>query len=220
MERPIKTYIINQLKNHKRLSFSDTLILLIEIRRHIEENNLKAKYSIACFYCDWALHSYLDRNAFAQDALNEINLRLRNPILPYMSPQSCLQAIVDAIKYITVGEQFGEIITSIIYEPFDIDNHFMCNVIKCVVGIPFLIYDNPKSENNRKDIDNQISESISKWVNMAPSALISNMLTIMESQQRIVNFMFTNVCEEEMYYELEVKLENGDSRYGYIQFGK
>ena len=55
---------------------------------------------------------------------------------------------------------------------------------------------------------------------MAPSALISNMLTIMESQQRIVNFMFTNVCEEEMYYELEVKLENGDSRYGYIQFGK
>lgn len=221
MKRPINLYIIYQLKNRKRLSTSDTFILLTEIRKYIEENNLKEKYSVACFYCDWALHTYLDRNAFAQNALNEINLRLRNPNLPYEDSKIYIQTIIDAIKFAVVGEQLAKIIASILNEPFyDIDNHFMCNVIKCLVGIPLIIYENHRTETKYKEIDNQIDDDIRRKISTAPNAILLNIFTVMESQQRMVNFMFTNVCEEENKYNFEVKLENGDIRYGFFQIGK
>ena len=221
MDRPINTHIINQLRKHKRLSCSDTLVLLIEIRRYLEDNNLKKKYSVASFYCDWALHSYIDRNAFAQDALIEINSKLRNPNLPYDDSKLYIQTIVCAIKYAVVGDQFAKIIASIINEPFyDIDNHFMCNVIKCLVGIPFIIYENSITETKYKEIDNQINNEIRRRMCIAPNAMLYNVCTAMEFQQRIVNFMFTNVCENENSYDFEVKLANGEIRYGSFQMGK
>ena len=38
MERPIQKYIIEKLKESHILSLSDTLILLVEVRRYIEQN--------------------------------------------------------------------------------------------------------------------------------------------------------------------------------------
>ena len=46
----------------------------------------------------------------------------------------------------------------------------------------------------------------------------TNILTAMEMQKEIVNFMFTNVYKDIVRYEFEVKLSTGETRCGYLQF--
>lgn len=44
MERPVQTYISTKLRERKVLSLTDTLALLVEIRRYIEEFQLQKEY--------------------------------------------------------------------------------------------------------------------------------------------------------------------------------
>ena len=217
MERPIQTYISTKLRECNVLSLADTLVLLVEIRRYIEEFQLQKEYRVLKFYCDWACHSSIDRNEFAQAALCEINLRIRDPNLPFDDSKIYIQAILEAIQYNVLGEQLGKLLYKMIGKPVIIDNHLMCTIIKCLIGIPFLFQKSNPTE-KRKNINNQIDDKIKQWNNRAPDCLLTNILTAMEMQKEIVNFMFTNVYKDIVRYDFEVKLSTGETRCGYLQF--
>lgn len=217
MERPIQTYISTKLRERNVLSLTDTLVLLVEIRRYIEEFQLQKEYRVLKFYCDWACHASIDRNEFAQAALCEMNLRLRDPNLPFDAPMMYIQTISDAIQYVALGEQLGKLLHRMIGKPIVIDNHLMCTIIKCLIGIPFL-FQSSKTIANRQKINNQIDDKISQWNSRAPRCLLTNILTTIEMQKEIVNFMFTDVCEDIVRYDFEVKFSTGETRYGYFQF--
>ena len=46
MERPVQTYISTKLRERKVLPLTDTLVLLVEIRRYIEEFQLQKEYKV------------------------------------------------------------------------------------------------------------------------------------------------------------------------------
>ena len=218
MERPIQKYIIEKLKESHYLSLSDTLILLVEVRRYIEQNQLQQEYGIAKFYCDWACHSHLDTNPFAELALNEINKNLRDPLLRFQNPRKYFQTIIDSIKYTEAGSQLERIISAMIEENFVADNHFMYNLIKCIIGIPFYEKNSAKSEANRIEIDECVKENVKKVIEKSPNSILYNMFTYQESNQRITNFMFTDVHDDGTY-NWEIEYSDYSKGCGFIKLG-
>lgn len=217
ISRPLYNHIKMKLSRKQKLSLSDTIVLLVEVRRFIEVNKLSDKYRVAKFICDWALHSESSRSDNSQEALNVINRRLRDPNMPYENLNLYMQTILDALQYDKIGKQIGSIVVMMTNTPFTLDNYFMFSILKCLIGIPLL--PNQHYEENRREIDDQISGEVQKLKHRRPHAIISNTLIAKEAQQRITNFMFTDVRNDGTI-GVQVQREDGSWKYGYLQIGK
>lgn len=219
IERPIFQYIKIKWEKQESLTIQDMLVTLVEIRRYIEENKSKDKnYKIAKFYCDWALHSQLKKNDFAQDALRLFNTNFRNPNLPYDNWNVYQQTFVKAIKYGEAGSQMGRVITDITQSKYTIDNQFMQTMMSCLIGIPFIQSDNQFDLEQMNQIEVGLKNEHQRWVNQCPSAILTNMLTISALSRKITNFMITKVDGARM--DFAVKYENGEIENGFVYIGK
>lgn len=219
IERPIFQYIKIKWEKQESLTIQDMLVTLVEIRRYIEEKKSKDdNYKIAKFYCDWALHSRLERNGFAQKALRLYNTNFRNPNLPRDNANDYLQTFVNAIEYGEAGTQMGRAITDITQSKYTIDNQFMQTMMSCLIGIPFIQSDNQFDLEQMNQIEVGLKNEHQRWVNQCPSAILTNMLTISALSRKITNFMITKVDGARM--DFAVKYENGEIENGFVYIGK
>ena len=216
--RPLFNYIFEKWNGQDVLSLSDMLLSIVEVRRYIEEfHRGDNKYGVAKFYCDWVLHSKMDRNDYAQNALEIINRNLRNPNLPYDNPSVYSQTIVNALQYGKAGVQIGHVITEITRSSFTVDNQFMQTLMMCMVGIPFAPLQGQNAEQRRKTTDSEIEQECVRWNQRCPKAILTNMFTYIDSMKRIENFVITNISGA--HWDMELMLEGGEKRYCFIEIG-
>lgn len=217
-ERPLYQYIVEKWKTQEPLTIQDMLITLVEIRRYIEENKPNdGNYKIAKFYCDWALHSHLKSNCFAQEALKLFNANFRNPNLPYDNWDDYQQTFVNAIKYGMAGDQIGRAITDITHSEYTIDNQFMQTMMSCLIGIPFVYSSKPSDVEQMRNIDEVLKKEQQRWVNRCPAAVLTNMLTNSNLNRKIKNFVITKVIGARIDFNI---MYDGVIGRGYVYIGR
>ena len=194
--RPILKYISNILKETSQLTLADVVLILVEVRRYIETYQLHKKYSLAKFYCDWALHSETHKNPHAHYALNLINQRFRNSNLPFENLDAYNRTIPDAIKIEEAKGQIETILNLIIGKSVQLDNSFMMAVLKCFIRIPIIQSDDKETQKELEKIDKEIESEIIKWNQQCPKTILTNMIAAKENQKHIVNFEIVDVLDD------------------------
>ena len=121
------------------------------------------------------------------------------------------------MQYGEAGEQIGRVITEITHSSFTVDNKFMQTLMMCLVGIPFVPLRRQDAEQKRKNLDSELEQECIRWNQRCTQAILTNMFTYIESMKRIDNFVITNVSGA--HWDLELILEGGEKRYGFIEIG-
>lgn len=219
ISRPLYELLVDKLSNQEELSLPETLVLLVEVRRYIEEHNLSEEFRVAKFFCDWALHFESNRSQNSQQALDILNQRLRNPNLSREETIKYMQTVFDAIQYSNMGKQVGEIIVSMTQSPFTITNHLMFSILKCLIGIPLVPSEKHKYKEQRNKIENEILQELSKWNNKHKQTTLYSNQTEREAKLKIKNFMITEVHSDGTIY-IQLQREDDSYKYGFVQVGK
>lgn len=214
IERPIANYIIEKWNNMGDISLPDMLVSLVEIRRHIETfHNKDREFGVAKFYCDWALHNYIDNNYLAQNALNIINRNFRSPIKHIEEPNDFSQTIVKALSYHNVGHQIGTIICEITNNFFSVDNKFMRMLLTCLIGIPLI----QKQTKEAEQIEVKINQDCKKAFEKYQQHIDYNTITGILSNNRICNFTILRIIDNHMDFSID--LDNGETILAFVEFG-
>ena len=65
--------MVREINNKRAFHQHSIFKLIVHIREYLEKNNLKNTYSVTNFYCNWFLHSKIDRNQKAREMLIDLN---------------------------------------------------------------------------------------------------------------------------------------------------
>lgn len=217
-ERPVLCFIKEKWTRQDELTLPDMLVSLIEIRRYIDNHHRNEEdFRVAKFYCDWALHNQLDRNDFAQHALNVINRNFRSPIKYIEEPNYFLQTIAEALSYHKVGHQIGYIIREITASSFSVNNKFMRMLLTCLIGIPLIPRQTSRAEQVRKLIDVEIDDDCKRAFQKHQRYIDFNVITGIQSNNRICNFTILRIIDNHMDFSIE--LERGETISSFVEFG-
>lgn len=101
------------LDTMRQCTSNDALVMMVWLRQHLENNNLKKEYPVTNFYCDWCLHVRLNR-AQAEAVLRKIVAAIYLPGEPNDNINEALSLQILRNELITIlrGAALSELICS------------------------------------------------------------------------------------------------------------
>ena len=138
----------------KHLSSADVMLIMVEVRKFIEKEKLEKEFGVLSFYCNWMLHSTIDRNPYRHTILSRVNDYLINPAaryIHYIPEGSC--EIICALDIKTFQSQLTEILFKMTKNKFYVSNRFLVIYFKSIIDIKIIPKDDyPELETAIKNI--------------------------------------------------------------------
>ena len=106
---------------------------------------------------------------------------------------------------------------------FEVNLSLMFSILKCVVGIPIIWSNNEKGYSKKakeqlEEIDKNVDQINADWNQQFPDAILTNLLTAIDNQKRIINLSIENVTDDHVLFIRLLRSDN-EAKYIFIKIG-
>ena len=141
---------LETVNKEKRFLPAEVLHFIVNLRQHIEAEKLSGKYERTMFYCNWCLHSQLNRRnvqGFLGELTRVLNEALAFPGGEYQGQHELNEMIDDVNEVISLCELRREIreilraegISSILFDTYNGWVQFVSVMAKSIIETPLLM---------------------------------------------------------------------------------